>query len=309
MRATMGMAVDGVTAAATSTIEYIARQIRQLAQLPQQGGCSMDSSLSRSCCTAADRRRITEGTHNLLCLFATCSHSSSALANAMHVSIWQEQIRLCACAAAPFLFMTSSVMTSRGAPEHSAASGAEVQHRCHGLRVMIPAPGRMHCRATATASSLEPLRRILGLLQLQPLVLSLHLLVRLLQRLEVDGTHPTATLATAGATAALRRVLGKVQPEEPELRYAREAVFERVVCGRLWQQHEHPPERLEQVGVRLRLEQLETDVREDGRLEELHELVDLHEERHRHLEPTELQDEFCRVFVCLQGGDCRQVGR
>ena len=48
--------------------------------------------------------------------------------------------------------------------------------------------------------------------------------------------------------------------------------------GRLRQQHEDPPQRLEQVGVLLGLEELQAHVREDGRLDELHELVDLQQE-------------------------------
>ena len=57
----------------------------------------------------------------------------------------------------------------------------------------------------------------------------------------------------------------------PDLGHGGETVLEGVEGGRLRQQHEDPPQRFEQVGVLLGLEELQAHVREDGRLDELHE--------------------------------------
>ena len=51
----------------------------------------------------------------------------------------------------------------------------------------------------------------------------------------------------------------------------------------LGQQHQQPVQRLDQEGIALWLEQLQPQVCEDGRLEQLCELVQLHQKVHRDL--------------------------
>eukprot|EP00964_Phaeocystis_antarctica_P015496 scaffold8577_cov61-Phaeocystis_antarctica.AAC.1 len=126
-------------------------------------------------------------------------------------------------------------------------------------------------------------------------VLLLHRAVRLEQRAEVDR----GAVRAVGVRAVLAVSQLELQPEQPDLGHGGEAVLERMEGGRLRQQHEYAPQRLEQAGVLLGLEQLQPHVREDGRLDELHELVDLQQEGDGDLDLGELQHELRGVLVQL----------
>ena len=71
-------------------------------------------------------------------------------------------------------------------------------------------------------------------------------------------------------------------------------------CSCLWQEHQDSIEGLQEVRILVRLQDLEAQERKYGRLEELHQLIELLQEPGGDLKVSELADEVGGVLVVLR---------
>lgn len=123
--------------------------------------------------------------------------------------------------------------------------------------------------------------------------------VKVLEQLIV--IHLSVSGAFGGHLQFRVHILGFINcPHELWVGHAPQAVGEQLEGLALWQQHQQAIQCLYQVWVVLHIQELQAQVGENGALDELHQLVNLHQEIHRHLQVSKLLDEVIGVLVVLR---------